>query len=78
MLSSFDRIVCAKCNGRGYNNHYNDNSMWSEICVACNGKGMIKDIIVDDIVIDDEILCIPKKEYEELLEYKNMYEKLCT
>jgi hypothetical protein len=26
---------------------------------------------------DDETVCITKKEYDELLEYKYMYEKLC-
>lgn len=78
MLSSFDKLICSKCNGKGYNNYYDDNGTWSEWCRTCNGKGTLGNFIVDDITIDDEIVSIPKKEYEELLEYKSMYERLCT
>ena len=77
MLSAFDKLVCAKCNGKGYNNYYDDNGAWSEWCRACKGKGTLGELIVDDIVIEDEMVCITKKEYDELLEYKSMYEKLC-
>lgn len=73
------KIACAKCNGNGYINHYTDSGFWSEWCKACDGKGILGDIIVDDIVaaINDEMVYITKKEYEELLEYKRMYEDLC-
>ena len=73
------KIVCAKCNGAGFINHYTDSGTWSERCETCNGKGILGDIIADDIAIaiNEEMVYITKKEYNELLEYKYMYEKLC-
>ena len=69
-------IICPKCNGNGYITHANLGVTWSEHCEACNGKGIIENRI-DTAAIGDYLVCITKKEYEELLEYKHMYEALC-
>ena len=47
---------------------------------AGNWKMFEPIIVVDDIVaiVKEEMVTITKKEYEELLEYKYMYESLCT
>lgn len=72
-------IICAKCNGYGYIPHYETDRAWSEVCKCCNGRGAFGDIIIsEDIVIDEDMVYITKAEYNELLEYKSMYEKLCT
>lgn len=73
-------IICAKCNGYGYITHYGENRIWSERCSMCNGTGKLGKINVNEINIDDidDTVTITKKEYEELLEYKHMYEDLCT
>ena len=73
------RVVCTKCNGSGYINYHGDNEVWSEVCEKCKGKGVLGDIIIDDIVdvVNDEMVYITKKEYEKLLEYKHKYEDLC-
>lgn len=74
-------IICAKCNGKGYNNYYSESEAWSEWCPSCKGTGRlnkVNDLIIDDIIIDEEMVYITKKEYENLLEYKHMYEDLCT
>lgn len=73
------KIVCAKCNGVGYITHYEESGVWSEWCETCKGKGTLGDLVVDDIAIaiNDEMVYITKKEYNELLEYKDMYERLC-
>ena len=46
---------------------------------AGNWKMFDPIIVADDIAtaINNEIVCITKKEYDELLEYKYMYENLC-
>jgi RecJ-like exonuclease len=62
-------IICAKCNGRGYVSYVGENRSWSEMCGMCNGTGKLGEI---------DMVTIPKQEYEELLEYKHMYEDLCT
>lgn len=64
-------IVCAKCNGKGYISGFTANSTWTETCHACNGTGKLGEIDID-------MVAIPRQEYEELLEYKHMYEDLCT
>ena len=69
-------IICARCKGRGYIPHYEMDRAWSELCEDCNGKGTLG-IISDDIIIDEDMVYITKKEYKELLEYKHMYERLC-
>ena len=73
------KIACAKCNGAGYICHYEDSGTWSELCKACKGKGILGDIVVDDIAIaiNEEMVYITKKEYNELLGYKHRYEDLC-
>lgn len=75
-------IICAKCNGHGYINHYEENRMWSERCSMCNGIGKLGRVSVKEIDVDnmDDIgmVTITRQEYEELLEYKHMYEDLCT
>lgn len=72
-------ICCSKCNGLGYIMHYEEKGQSSEWCETCKGKGVLDACIVDDIAIaiNDEMVYITKKEYEELLEYKDMYERLC-
>ena len=67
------KLICAKCNGRGYNFHYGTKRSWSEPCNMCNGTGLL-----GEADIDIELVSITKQEYEELLEYKHMYEDLCT
>lgn len=62
-------IICAKCNGRGHVSYFGENRTWSETCSMCNGTGKLGEI---------DIVAIPRQEYEELLEYKHMYEDLCT
>lgn len=62
-------IICAKCNGNGYISYVGENSSWSETCNMCNGTGRLGEI---------DMVSIPRQEYEELLEYKHMYEDLCT
>lgn len=73
------KIICARCNGAGYISHYTNSGIWSERCKSCDGKGTLRDFVVDDIAIaiNEEMVYITKKEYNELLEYKYMYEKLC-
>ena len=75
------KIICAKCNGVGAITHYSNGGTWSctwyERCKYCDGSGVLKDIIIDDVTIGDEMIYITKKEYNELLEYKDMYERLC-
>ena len=61
-------IICAKCNGNGYINHYENNGAWFEPCDMCKGTGKLGEI---------DMVSIPRQEYEELLEYKHMYEDLC-
>lgn len=70
---------CAKCNGLGYIEHHEVYDTWSERCEICKGKGVLEVCIVDDIadIAKNEMVYITKKEYEELLEYKYMYESLC-
>lgn len=70
-------ITCSRCNGRGYVRHYSELESWTESCKDCNGKGTLE-IISDDIIIDEDMVYITKKEYEKLLEYKYMYESLCN
>ena len=64
-------IICAKCNGKGYTSGFEENSTWSKTCDMCNGTGKLGEIDID-------MVAIPRQEYNELLEYKYMYEKLCT
>ena len=64
-------IICAKCNGKGYISGFTANSTWTETCHSCNGTGKLGEIDID-------MVAIPRQEYEELLEYKHMYEDLCT
>lgn len=66
-------IICAKCNGRGFTYHYGENEAWSEMCVMCDGTGKLGKLDIDDV----DMISIPRQEYEELLEYKHMYEDLC-
>lgn len=61
-------IICEKCNGRGYANHYGENFCSSVTCDMCNGTGTLGEI---------DMVTITRQEYEELLEYKNMYKSLC-
>lgn len=67
-------VICAKCNGKGYVSHFGENMVWSEPCIMCNGTGTLGKFNIDDI----DMVSIPRQEYEELLEYKRMYEDLCT
>jgi RecJ-like exonuclease len=62
-------IICAKCNGRGYVNYFGENFSSSVTCDMCKGTGTLGEI---------DMVSIPRQEYEELLEYKHMYEDLCT
>lgn len=82
-----NKIICAKCNGAGHISHYDEEGVWTEFCSRCGGKGVLKDIVLDnnsitfdDIVeiISNEMVTITRQEYEELLEYKRKYERLCT
>lgn len=61
-------IICAKCNGRGYVSYVGENFSSSVICEMCKGTGTLGEI---------DMVSIPRQEYEELLEYKRMYERLC-
>ena len=63
-------IICAKCNGNGYITNFTANSTWTKTCRSCNGTGKLGEIDID-------MVAIPRQEYEELLEYKRMYERLC-
>lgn len=71
-------IICAKCNGHGYipRHDFEASKFRYELCDSCWGEGHIK-IISDDIIIEEDMVYITKKEYNELLEYKYMYENLC-
>lgn len=66
-------IICAKCNGRGYTHHFEKDRAWTEPCNMCDGIGKLGEIDIDEI----DMVAIPRHEYEELLEYKHMYEDLC-
>lgn len=72
-------IICAKCNGRGYTHHFEKDRAWTEPCNMCDGIGKLGKINISEINADDidDTITITKKEYEELLEYKHMYEDLC-
>jgi hypothetical protein len=63
-------IICVKCNGSGYVSYVGENFSSSVTCDICNGSGMLGEIDID-------MVSIPRQEYEELLEYKHMYEDLC-
>ena len=71
-------IICTECNGTGCT-PVRRSSLVEEVCKSCNGKGVLGSMIIDDIAIavNEEMIYITKKEYEELLEYKCMYEGLC-
>lgn len=69
-------ITCGRCNGRGWSWHCTESEAWTEPCEDCNGTGTLE-IISDDIIVDEDMVYITKKEYEKLLEYKHMYEDLC-
>lgn len=70
------KIICDKCNGAGHIIHFRENGSWWEWCENCNGRGVLRG---DDFNIDEiDRVCITRTEYEELLEYKRMYEDLCT
>ena len=62
-------IICDKCNGRGYVSYVGENFSSSVPCEMCKGTGTLGEI---------DMVSIPRQEYEELLEYKHMYEDLCT
>lgn len=66
-------IICTKCNGKGYTHHFETNRAWTESCDMCDGTGKLGEIDIDEI----DMVAIPRHEYEELLEYKHMYEDLC-
>ena len=70
------KVICDKCNGAGKILHFRENGSWWDCCNVCNGKGVLShnDFDVDDI----DMVVITRQEYEELLEYKHMYEDLCT
>lgn len=74
-------IICAKCNGYGHIAHFEENRVWSEPCSMCKGNGKLGRINIKEIDIDnmDDIgmVTITRQEYNELLEYKHMYEDLC-
>lgn len=67
-------ISCAKCNGCGHITYYEDNRTWSEPCHMCNGTGKLGNIDIDDI----DMVTITREKYNELLKYKDMYERYCT
>ena len=66
-------IICSKCGGCGYIAHHEENRVWSEKCDMCNGVGNLGKIDIDEI----DMVTITRQKYEELLEYKRMYERLC-
>jgi hypothetical protein len=68
-----NKIICGKCHGNGFLYNYEENRAWSEMCDMCKGTGTLGDIVIDD----KDMITITKQEYEELLEYKSMYERLC-
>lgn len=61
-------IICANCNGRGYVCYTGENFSSSVTCEMCKGNGTLGEI---------DMVSIPIQEYDELLEYKRMYEDLC-
>lgn len=75
-------IECPICHGKGdvWQESENGLECWKEVCKICNGIGSLENTVVTNSIttpINEEIVYITKKEYEELLEYKYMYEKLC-
>lgn len=71
-----NRIICEDCGGHGYIMSYKENSVCATFCKNCNGMGVVE-TMRDEIIIEEDMVYITKKEYHELLEYKYMYEQLC-
>ena len=67
------KIVCAKCNGVGSITHYTDSGIWSELCKACDGNGILGNGYIDnvnsmDVLISKNALL---EEFEWLLSVTN-------
>ena len=65
-------IICARCDGRGHITYFEENRTWSEQCNMCNGTGKLGNIDIDDI----DMVTITREKYNELLKYKDMYERV--